>query len=226
MKTKRKTKRLMWSVVSAAALSAAVTQPAVAADDEEEGKRRYFAGQKLYKVEKFLEAAKEFEAGYAAAPRPAFLLNIGHSYRQAGELKKARANYELLLELEPDFAKRDEIEGHLADIEKQLKAASRPPKPDVPPTVDEDPMVEDEPVPDVPLTGTAGGGDFEYERPDVMIMREEDNPDKQKKVKPSIFTNTWFWVGAVVVVAGVTAGVFLLAPEEQQGCPGTLCLME
>ena len=66
--------------------------------------RHWDRGQELYKQGRFLEAAREFEAGYQVAPRSLFLLNIGHSYRRAQELRKAKAAYETLLKIDPTSA--------------------------------------------------------------------------------------------------------------------------
>jgi tetratricopeptide (TPR) repeat protein len=83
--------------------------------DESEGRRHFKAGQDLYQQKRFLEAAREFEAGYAVAPRPLFLLNIGHAYRRANELIKAKNAYEALLKLQPDLPQRTEVEGYSID---------------------------------------------------------------------------------------------------------------
>jgi len=211
--------RLTW--VLAAVLAIGVVSPAMAADDPAEGKRRFVAGTKLYEDGKFAEAAKEFEAGYAAAPRPAFLLNIGHSYRNAGELEKAKANYELLLELEPTFAKADEIKGFLAEIDESLKKAAE----EATPAVVEEEAVETVPTGDSRISGTAGDGHFEYEKRDVLLLRDEDIPENQKKKETSVFASPWFWVATAAVVGGSVAAFFLLQ-EDSPGCPGTVCLRE
>lgn len=189
------------------------------ADDEAEGKRRFLAGQKLYAEGKYLEAAREFEAGYAAAPRGAFLLNIGHSYRLAGELEKARANYELLLELEPSFGKRAEVEQHLADIARQLAPPPAEPPLATPPPGEPSPG---EPSPAAPPPSAQP--EFEYERPSVLVLRDEDIPEK-KKDDASVFGSPWFWVGVAVVAGGVVAGALLLGGDKG-GCAGTICLIE
>src|SRR4051812_11899197 len=92
--------------------------------DEAEGRRHWKAGQDLYAQKRFLEAAREFEAGYAVAPRPLFLLNIGHAYRRANELVKAKSAYEALLRLQPDLPQRTEVEGYIRSINDALQADS------------------------------------------------------------------------------------------------------
>ena len=75
--------------------------PTPSAEDEAAGKRHYKRGDELFKQGKYLDAAHEFEAGFAVAPRPLFLLNIGHSYRKAQELRRARVAYEDFLKADP-----------------------------------------------------------------------------------------------------------------------------
>ena len=85
-------------------------------------------------IGRFLEAAREFEAGYAAAPRTAFLLNIGHCYRRAGQLEKAKSYYKKLLETDPGFAQRGEVEEHIRNIDDALSVPQVPaPKPEAKP---------------------------------------------------------------------------------------------
>src|SRR4051794_18541444 len=90
--------------------------------DEAEGKKHWKAGQDLYAQKRFLEAAHEFEAGYAVAPRPLFLMNIGHAYRRANELVRAKTAYETLLRLQPDLPQRAEVEGYIKSIDDALQA--------------------------------------------------------------------------------------------------------
>src|SRR5438045_1372333 len=99
------------------AVSAWAPRPARAADDAEaEARRHYNDGRRLYDEQKYGEAAREFEAGYAILAKPGFLINIGHSYRRAGELHKARHYYELFLEKDKSSPQRDEVQTHIKTI--------------------------------------------------------------------------------------------------------------
>ena len=75
-----------------AALVIALLGPTLAAhaapppDTEALARRHFTRGKQLFDEHKYREAADEFEAGYAVAAKPGFLLNIGHSYRRAGDL--------------------------------------------------------------------------------------------------------------------------------------------
>jgi hypothetical protein len=103
------------------------------AEDEAEGRVHFARGQELFQAKRFLEAAHEFEAGFEAAPRPLFLLNIGHSYRRAGQFRKAKSVYELLLRVEPNTPHRKEVEGLIKTIDDALESAeplpAAPPRP-------------------------------------------------------------------------------------------------
>jgi len=124
--------------------------------DEAEGRRHWKAGQDLYQQKRFIEAAREFEAGYAVAPRPLFLLNIGHAYRRANELVKAKNAYEALLKLQPDLPQRNEVEGYIKSINDALQADSPSSdpitRPLAPPTSPLPRPVEIIPAPPAPLT--------------------------------------------------------------------------
>ena len=96
---------LLLTVVAVPLILGALTTHAVAAPDDEaetEARRRFRRGTKLFDEGKFREAAHEFESGYAVLPRSGFLMNIGHSYRRAGDLKKAKRYYEMFLQQETE----------------------------------------------------------------------------------------------------------------------------
>jgi tetratricopeptide (TPR) repeat protein len=67
------------------------------------------------------EAMTEFEAGYAAVPRPGFVLNMGHVQRKAGNLERARDYYRRYLQLEPKSPQRAEVEKEIAEIDVALR---------------------------------------------------------------------------------------------------------
>src|SRR5262249_32269483 len=81
-------------------------------------------GQKLYAAEKFEQALEEFKAGYASYPLPGFLINIGQSYRQLGERKKAITLYQQYLDLQPeDDSLRPQVEKMVADLEREQRVS-------------------------------------------------------------------------------------------------------
>jgi tetratricopeptide (TPR) repeat protein len=124
------------AILTLLAMSAWAPRAARAADDAEaEARRHYNDGRRLYDEQKYREAAKEFEAGYAILAKPGFLINIGHSYRRAGELRKARHYYELFLEKDKTSPQREEVQTQIKTIDETLadeavaEAGKPPPAP-------------------------------------------------------------------------------------------------
>jgi tetratricopeptide (TPR) repeat protein len=211
-------------VVVATLFDVGAPAPAIA-DDQAEGRRRFKRGQDLYKEERYLEAAREFEAGYAASLRPLFLLNIGHSYRRAGELQKAKEAYEQLLRLDPNVPQRPEIEAHLRAIEDTLPSAGATRPRERPATSSGQTAAP--PAPPIPSS-----------QPDLTVpppastdsatlvassTRDADRADRADG--DSVFRKPWFWVVvAGVVTAGAVAGYVALRGGES--CPGTVCFQE
>jgi tetratricopeptide (TPR) repeat protein len=89
-------------------------------EDEATARGHFERGSKLYDQGKYLDAAREFEAGYQSAPRPLFLLNIGHSYRRSQDLRKAKAAYEKLLRTDPTTPQRPMVEDLIKTIDDAL----------------------------------------------------------------------------------------------------------
>lgn len=187
--------------------------PAPSSEDEAAGRRHYKRGDELFKLGRFLDAAREFEAGFQAAPRPLFLLNIGHSYRKAQELRKARTAYEEYLKMEPTSSFRPDVEDLIRNIDDALGASALPALP-VPPapssTTTSSPLPAAAPPAAIDLA------------PPVVIEVEKAPPPSESR---SIFRSPWFW-GAVgvVVVAGVAGTVYGL--NRTPACTATRCLRE
>ena len=185
-------------------------------EDEAAGKRHYKRGDDLFKQGRFLDAAREFEAGYAAAPRPLFLLNIGHSYRRGQELRKARGAYEDFLKADPTSSFRADVEDLIKTIDDALGASSLPaaaPPPAVPSPA---PLPTATPAPTLPPATIDLA-------PPVLIEVDHNQPPVAES--SSIFRSPWFW-GAVGVVlaAGVAGTVYGL--NRTPACTATRCLRE
>lgn len=113
----------------------ACSTPALAGDEEEA--RMYFKrAETAYKLGRFEEAVRDYEAAYAAFPAPAFLFNIAQAYRQqyqvdkrVSRLHKALVLYKSYLRESKDPPNRatavkliDEIKALLAAVEKHVEA--------------------------------------------------------------------------------------------------------
>ena len=182
--------------------------PTPSAADEIAGRRHFEKGQELYSKSRFLEAAKEFEAGYRALPRSAFLLNVGHSYRRAYELRKAKAAYETMLRVDPTSPHRPLVEDLIRTIDDALIAQT-----DTPPAT----------TPTAPGPLTAAPAPV-APRPSLDLTPPpsltETGPPAESD---SIFTSPWFWGVVGVVAVASTVGVVLLL-RRSPGCPAQECL--
>ena len=199
-----------------AATSPTAPPPPVSAQDEALGRQHFEKGQELYNKSRYLEAAREFEAGYRALPRSAFLLNIGHSYRRAYELRKARSAYETMLRVDPTSPHRALVEDLIRTIDDALVAQEAPPPPPPRPGLPPAAATAAPPVPAAPPRA-----DNAALAPPPAALSDDAAPGEESG---SVFTSPWFWgvVGAVVVTAGV-GGVLLL--RRSQGCPAQTCVM-
>jgi tetratricopeptide (TPR) repeat protein len=171
-------------------------------------------GQKLYAAEKFEQALEEFKAGYATYPLPGFLINIGQSYRQLGERKKAITLYQQYLDLQPeDDSLRPQVEKMIADLEREERVseeAAAPPK-----VVARPAKVDLAPKPPA-------------EPPPAAIPKHEE-PEPQADDSPW-YGKWWVWTLAGVLVAGgVAAGVAASSSSSSGGGgvqPGSLGLLD
>jgi hypothetical protein len=232
----RKIRRLMLSTsltCSLAVAQTAVASPRVAAalvfgqvpgagatpspENEAVGRRHYKRGDELFKAGRFLEAAKEFEAGYAAAPRPLFLLNIGHSYRKGQDLRRARQVYEEYLKADPSTPFRADVEDLVKGIDDALSASSIPGAP--PPT----PPSSLAPPP--PLPSAAAPTQIDLPRPVLVEVDQTTAPLPDEGAHRPLLKNPWFWGAVGVVVAAGVAGT-VYGVTRPPGCKYLRCLRE
>jgi hypothetical protein len=103
----------------------------LAARAEDTWKQHYERGTTAFDLEKYLDAAKEFESAYELKQNAAFLFNIGQAYRLAGQSEKAIGFYKTYLRRLPEASNRPEVEARIAELEKlveqQKKALAEPP---------------------------------------------------------------------------------------------------
>jgi tetratricopeptide (TPR) repeat protein len=102
---------------------ALVSAQALAESDDAIGRARthFEAGRALYNLGNYTEAQREFAAGYQLAPRPQFLINLGHCYRKLDNLPRAREMYQrYLAETRADDPLRTQAEQVLAEVEHEL----------------------------------------------------------------------------------------------------------
>jgi hypothetical protein len=93
------------------------------------GKLHFDKGVQLYRAGKYADAIGEFESGYAAFPRPAFLLNIAQAWRKLGDLGWARLYYQRFVDqADPDDPARAAAQEALARLNgpEPLKQSPKP----------------------------------------------------------------------------------------------------
>lgn len=159
------------------------------ADDKKLAQTHFEQGMKLYNLADYSGAEQEFRAGYLASPDPVFLFNIGQCARLRKSFDEALTFYRNYLRVRPDAPNRADVEGFIADVEKQL----------------DNRIANKTPTAVAPLSG-------QNVRKTVPIVPETPSPEPaeaqpQKK-------KTWLWVtlgvaGAVVAGVGVGLGVGL-----------------
>jgi hypothetical protein len=191
----------------------ALAQTTPSREDENAARSHFERGSKLYDQGKYLDAAREFEAGYQADPRPLFLLNIGHSHRRSQDLRKAKAAYEKLLRTDPTTPHRPMVEDLIRTIDDALTvqelAIPIPPAPPQPGGNRLPPARMSEPV------SSASAPDF---------LREPALPPAPA-ASSSWLRNPWLWgILAGVVTAGVAGTVFALT--RSPSCPANTCWKE
>ncbi|HEY2902392.1 MAG TPA: hypothetical protein VGL59_17550 [Polyangia bacterium] len=146
----------IFAVLALPLILGALAGRANAATDDEadaEARRRFRRGTKLFDDGKFREAAHEFESGYAVLPRTGFLMNIGHSYRRAGDLKKAKRYYEMFLQQETESPRqRAEAAEYIKIVDEGLAEQSTDESPELNPAQVRQPLAPKPPDPNGPLT--------------------------------------------------------------------------
>ena len=101
--------------------------PAAATNDPEvEAARQHFKkGNRLFDLQRYTEAAKEYEAAYEAKDDPALLFNIGQAYRLAADYPKAIGAYKSFLRRNPAAKNRAELETRIADLQRLVAEQKR-----------------------------------------------------------------------------------------------------
>jgi tetratricopeptide (TPR) repeat protein len=191
------------------------------AEDADAGRRYFKRGQELLKENDYRGAVKAFEAGYAAAPRVGFLLNIGNCYRKLGELGKAREHYWRFLDAAPkdhpsrpaviDYLnqmKQIEADGVSVDGAAPARAAPAPPPVTEPGTFGSRTAVPRALAARPPSPAPAAGLTVVDERP--------------KAESHSIFKRWWFWALVGGAVAAGAATYALTRPSGAASCAASL----
>jgi tetratricopeptide (TPR) repeat protein len=195
-------------------------------------------GQKLYAAEKWERALEEFKAGYAAYPLPGFLINIGQSYRQLGERKRAITLYQQYLDLQPeDDSLRPQVQRMIDDLEREervsaesVAAKAEPPRAKkaeaepAPPPKPKRAEVAAEPPPKPKKLDLAARAPAE---PEPALARAPAREEPNDEESSPWYGKWWVWtlVGAAVA-GGVAAGIASSSSSSGGTQPGSLGLLD
>jgi tetratricopeptide (TPR) repeat protein len=113
-------------------LGVGAAQPALAGSkDSELAKQHYVRGTKLYDLQRFLEAAHEYELAFELKDSPDLLFNIAQAYRLAGEHAKAIGAFRAFLRRMPDSPHRPAVLARVEELNKivedQRRSKEKPP---------------------------------------------------------------------------------------------------
>jgi len=162
-------------------------------------------GAEAFQAGRYDEALVEFEAGYTAVPRPAFVLNMGHAARKAGYAARARECYERYLELEPGSPQRAEVEKAIADLGAGHGGTPAAKPPNRPAAAATGGGLQHPPV--VPAVA---GTDSEIPADLKLAAREPIRKDKEADEGPAFYQQWWFWGTVAGVIAAGAVAFFLL----------------
>jgi tetratricopeptide (TPR) repeat protein len=104
---------------------------AARADDLQSAREHYDKGTTFYDLQRFADAAHEYEQAFELKHDPALLFNIGQAYRFAGDSAKAIGAFRSYLRRMPKAPNRAEVEARIAEMQKlldeQKKGQEKPP---------------------------------------------------------------------------------------------------
>ncbi len=86
-------------------------------------KSHFERGSVLFDLQRYDEAAAEYEAAYEAKPDPALLYNLGQSYRLAGKYERALRAYQNFLRHMPQSPQRADVEKRIEELRAQEQTA-------------------------------------------------------------------------------------------------------
>jgi tetratricopeptide (TPR) repeat protein len=178
--------------------------PRLALADAANARAHFDKGRTFFEVDEYRKAIAEFKAAHIEKPDPAFLYNIGESYRRLGEVPEALQFYRrFLATTPPDDKTRPVVEQRIADLK----------------TVGEEPKVgASEPPP-----GSSGDNTLALTAPNpaqqpAATLVDTRGPSMRAAPAP-FYARPWFLVTVGVVAVASVVGIWALsrAPE----LPGT-----
>jgi tetratricopeptide (TPR) repeat protein len=125
----------MTSIIKRVAVLVAVLWThSASADDVQEAQALYDEGMAHYRLQEYDAAIDRWQAGFRLKHAPELLYNIGQAYRLSKRPEQALLYYRNYLSMAPDPPNRDEVERHIAELQKTRDEQQPKPSPSrVPP---------------------------------------------------------------------------------------------
>jgi hypothetical protein len=158
-----------------------------------------------FQAGRYDEALVEFEAGYAAVPRPAFLLNMGHAARKSGNAAPCPRMLPALPGSRAGFPATGEIEKAIAEIDAGHGGAPAA-KPSNRPAAAASGGGRQHP----PVVPAAAGTDSEIPSDLKLAAREPIRKEKEADEGPAFYQQWWFWGTVAGVIAAGAVAFFVL----------------
>lgn len=95
------------------------------ADETAAAKQHVKRANTAFYLQRYEEAAKEYEKAFELKDAPGLLFNIGQAYRLSGQLVKALGAYRSYNARVPDAENRAEVVALIADVKNRIEAAKR-----------------------------------------------------------------------------------------------------
>jgi tetratricopeptide (TPR) repeat protein len=201
----------------------ATANPATAtpSEDVEAARAHYRKGKTYFDLQRYHDAAREYEAAYEAKNDPALLFNIGQSYRLAGEYPPALGAYRSYLRNLPNARNRVDVERRIADLQEMVDRDRRnreaPPHGIEPvrpgttpsPTGTGEATPADAHAAEAPATETLGG--------ETQVQKRAESPARKR--------SRWLGLGlvgggaAAIITGGVLTGL-AYGIRDSQSHPG------
>jgi len=208
-------------IVLVSMAAAAAAQPAARPPcGVRQARAQFELGQAHLKLNDYLQAMADFEAGYACLPMPIFLYDIAQMARLSGQRAKALDFYRAYLAAEPHARERVAVERWIATLSKSTRsrseAASRP-TPGAPvvigPNATAAARTEPAPPPAItPPPAPAPAPASIAVSPEALTVDAKPAPEKPSHRGRWIALGV---IGGVLVVGGaVAAGVLLGRPAD------------
>jgi len=177
--------------------------PVPGADNSEaEARRLYQEGTKYYSLGEWTLAVDNYKAAYKLVQKPLLLYNIAQAYRLAKNFEQSLFFYKSFLNSQPDAPNRAEIEGRIADLEKQIamqEETSKKPPNGISPTPED-------------TARASEAGVVNASPPPASV------PTRSDRSRP-IYKKWWFWAGVSAVAVGATVAVVALSGGSSSGEP-------